>query len=143
MGVVASVSSTLSFGLVSGEYSAVNYRLFMKLSVILGGHIGMVFGWLIPCLFVGTVALSMAELTSSMPCDIIFLLHTSSYLTSDLRTSAGLYYFAAKLAPPGYGPLASWITGTSPLLSYVTLELIASPAKAGQTSQARSPSYAQ
>ncbi|EEB94918.1 hypothetical protein MPER_06195, partial [Moniliophthora perniciosa FA553] len=49
MGVVASVSSTLSFGLVSG------------------GHVGLVFGWLIPCLFVATVALSMAELTSSMP----------------------------------------------------------------------------
>ncbi|KAK7026506.1 hypothetical protein VNI00_015586 [Paramarasmius palmivorus] len=85
MGVVASVSSTLSFGLVSG------------------GHIGMVFGWLIPCLFVGTVALSMAELTSSMP------------------TSAGLYYFAAKLAPPGYGPLASWITGWANITGQITL----------------------
>ena len=28
---------------------------------------GMVFGWLIPCLFVMCVALVMAELTSSMP----------------------------------------------------------------------------
>ncbi|ESK86661.1 apc amino acid permease [Moniliophthora roreri MCA 2997] len=85
MGVVASVSSTLSFGLVSG------------------GHVGLVFGWLIPCLFVATVALSMAELTSSMP------------------TSAGLYYFAAKLAPPGYGPLASWITGWANITGQITL----------------------
>jgi amino acid transporter len=45
--------------------------------------------------FVFFVALSMAELTSSMP------------------TSAGLYYFSAKMAPEKYAPLASWITGTS------------------------------
>jgi len=49
MGVVASVSSVYSFPLVSG------------------GHVGMVFGWLIPSLFVMTIAASMAELASSMP----------------------------------------------------------------------------
>lgn len=32
-----------------------------------GGHVGMIFGWLIPCLFVMTVAASMAELASAMP----------------------------------------------------------------------------
>ncbi|CAK5267437.1 unnamed protein product [Mycena citricolor] len=85
MGIVASVSSTLSFGLVSG------------------GHVGMVFGWLIPCLFVGFVALSMAELASSMP------------------TSAGLYYFSAKMAPERYAPLASWITGWANITGQVTL----------------------
>jgi amino acid transporter len=85
MGVIASVSSTLVFGLESG------------------GHVGMVFGWLIPSLFVLTVALSMAELTSAMP------------------TSAGLYYFAAKLAPAEYGPLASWITGWANITGQTTL----------------------
>ncbi|KAE9397933.1 amino acid transporter [Gymnopus androsaceus JB14] len=55
MGVVASVSSTLSFGLESG------------------GHVGMVFGWLIPCLFVLPVALSMAEMASAMPTSAGFL----------------------------------------------------------------------
>lgn len=54
MGVVASVSSTLEFGLVSG------------------GHVGLVFGWLIPSLFVMTVALSMAEMASSMPYALTF-----------------------------------------------------------------------
>lgn len=49
MGVVASVSSTLIFPLLSG------------------GHVGMVWGWLIPSLFVMTVAASMAELASAMP----------------------------------------------------------------------------
>jgi amino acid transporter len=37
----------------------------------------------------------MAELCSSMP------------------TSGGLYYAAAVLAPPGYGPFAAWFTGWS------------------------------
>ncbi|GJE88068.1 amino acid transporter [Phanerochaete sordida] len=85
MGVIASVSSVYSFPLVSG------------------GHVGMVFGWLIPCLFVMSVAACMAELASSMP------------------TSAGLYYFSAKLAPPEYSALASWITGWANITGQVTL----------------------
>ncbi|KAF9465959.1 amino acid/polyamine transporter I [Collybia nuda] len=85
MGVVASVSSTLSFGLQAG------------------GHVGWVFGWLIPSIFVGSVALSMAELTSSMP------------------TSAGLYYFSAKLAPQKHAALASWITGWANITGQISL----------------------
>ncbi|EMD39635.1 hypothetical protein CERSUDRAFT_46371 [Gelatoporia subvermispora B] len=85
MAVIGGVSSTLSFPLVSG------------------GHVGMVFGWLIPCLFIMCIAGSMAELASSMP------------------TSAGLYYFSAKLAPEGYEALASWITGWANVTGQVTL----------------------
>lgn len=85
MGVIASVTSTYSFGLING------------------GHVGLVFGWLIPCCFVAFVALSMAEMASSMP------------------TSAGLYYFSAKMAPPKYAPLASWITGWANVTGQVTL----------------------
>ncbi|KAJ7876265.1 APC amino acid permease [Mycena leptocephala] len=85
MGIVASVSSTLAFGLVSG------------------GHVGLVWGWFIPSFFVFFVALSMAELTSSMP------------------TSAGLYYFSAKMAPKKYAPLASWITGWANITGQVSL----------------------
>ncbi|KZV76029.1 amino acid transporter [Peniophora sp. CONT] len=85
MGIVASVSSTLSFGLASG------------------GHVGMVWGWFIPCIFVLAVAASLAELTSSMP------------------TSAGLYYFSAKLAPPRHSALAAWITGWANITGQVTL----------------------
>lgn len=44
----------------------------------------------------------MAELASSMP------------------TSGGLYYAAAVLAGPKYGPLAAWITGWSNWLVQVT-----------------------
>ncbi len=36
-------------------------------------------------------------------------------------TSAGLYYFSAKLAPPRWAPLASWITGWANVTGQVTL----------------------
>jgi amino acid transporter len=39
---------------------------------------------------------------------------------ADLTYSGGLYYAAAVLAPPGYGPFAAWITGWSNWLSQVT-----------------------
>lgn len=38
-----------------------------KLLCSQGGHVGLVWGWLIPCPFVLCVAASLAELTSSMP----------------------------------------------------------------------------
>ncbi|THH18199.1 hypothetical protein EW146_g2734 [Bondarzewia mesenterica] len=85
MGIVASVSSTLSFPLVSG------------------GHVGMVFGWFVPCFPVLCIAASLAEMTSAMP------------------TSAGLYYFSAKLAPPRFAALASWITGWANITGQIAL----------------------
>lgn len=66
------------------------------------GTPGMVWGWLIAMIFIQCVAMSMAELCSSMP------------------TSGGLYYASAVLAPPGYGPLAAWLTGWSNWLAQVT-----------------------
>ena len=36
-------------------------------------------------------------------------------------TSAGLYYFSAKLAPPRYSALASWITGWANITGQVAL----------------------
>lgn len=62
----------------------------------------MVWGWLIAMFFIQCVALSMAEICSSMP------------------TSGGLYYAAAVLAPPGWGPYAAWLTGWSNWLIQVT-----------------------
>ncbi|RVX69174.1 hypothetical protein B0A52_07150 [Exophiala mesophila] len=66
------------------------------------GTPGMTWGWVIAMCFIQCVALGMAELCSSMP------------------TSGGLYYAAAVLAPPGYGPLAAWITGWSNWFVQVT-----------------------
>ncbi|KAI0671134.1 amino acid transporter [Trametes maxima] len=71
--------------------------------LITGGHLGMVWGWFIPCIFILCIAASMAELASSMP------------------TSAGLYYFSAKLAPERYSALASWITGWANVTGQITL----------------------
>ncbi|RPD67504.1 amino acid transporter [Lentinus tigrinus ALCF2SS1-7] len=85
MGTLGSVSVEMSFPLVAG------------------GHVGMVFGWIIPCFFAMTVACSLAELTSAMP------------------TSGGLYYFSAKLAPRRWAPLASWITGWANITGQVVL----------------------
>lgn len=66
------------------------------------GTAGMVWGWLIAMVFIQCVAMGMAEICSSMP------------------TSGGLYYAAAVLAPPGWGPLAAWVTGWSNWLAQVT-----------------------
>ncbi|OJJ46687.1 hypothetical protein ASPZODRAFT_152129 [Penicilliopsis zonata CBS 506.65] len=66
------------------------------------GTAGMVWGWIIAMVFIQCVAMSMAELCSAMP------------------TSGGLYYAAAVLAPPGYGPFAAWITGWSNWIGQVT-----------------------
>ncbi|KAI1472419.1 amino acid transporter [Daldinia caldariorum] len=59
-------------------------------------------GWLLSVFFIICVAASMAELASSMP------------------TSGGLYYAAAVLAGPKYGPFAAWITGWSNWFVQVT-----------------------
>ncbi|KAF7827746.1 amino-acid permease BAT1-like protein [Senna tora] len=58
-----------------------------------GGPVSVVYGWFIASAFTMFVGLSMAEICSSYP------------------TSAGLYYWSAKLAGPGWAPFASWITG--------------------------------
>ncbi|KAI9745081.1 MAG: hypothetical protein M1818_001359 [Claussenomyces sp. TS43310] len=84
LGLLPSIASTLTYGM--------GYA----------GAGGMTWGWLVSLSFIQCVALSMAELCSSMP------------------TSGGLYYAAAVLAPPGWGPLAAWITGWSNWIGQVT-----------------------
>ncbi|KAG0142030.1 hypothetical protein CROQUDRAFT_82617 [Cronartium quercuum f. sp. fusiforme G11] len=63
---------------------------------------GMAWGWIVAMIPIQCIACSLAELCSAMP------------------TSGGLYYAAAFLAPVGYGPLASWITGWSHWIAQVT-----------------------
>ncbi|EEB07053.1 amino acid permease [Schizosaccharomyces japonicus yFS275] len=84
---VASVSFSV-LGLLPSVAATLNFSM-------LAGTPGMLWGWLIALVFVLCVAASMAELCSSMP------------------TSGGLYYSAKVLAPKGWGPLASWVTGWS------------------------------
>ncbi|ORY75312.1 amino acid/polyamine transporter I [Leucosporidium creatinivorum] len=85
MGVIASVSSTFEFGL-SG-----------------GGHVGIIWGWLLPGFFVLPVAAVLAELASSMP------------------TSGGLYFWSSELAPKKFGPFAAWLTAWSNVTGQVAL----------------------
>lgn len=84
LGLLPSIASTLSYGL--------GYA----------GTPGMTWGWLVAMIGIQAVAMSMAELCSSMP------------------TSGGLYYAAAVLAPPRIGPFAAWCTGWSNWLCQVT-----------------------
>ena len=74
-------------GLVPSIASTLSYNLAYT------GLAGSVWGWVVAGVLIQFVALAMAELCSSMP------------------TAGGLYYASAILAPEGYGPLCSWITG--------------------------------
>ncbi|KAF7957364.1 hypothetical protein EAE96_002949 [Botrytis aclada] len=83
-------------GLLPSIASTLGYNLGYS------GTTGSVWGWLVAGILIQFVAFAMAELCSSMP------------------TAGGLYYASAVLAPDGYGPLCSWITGWSNFAGEVT-----------------------
>ncbi|KAF7867014.1 uncharacterized protein EAF02_009800 [Botrytis sinoallii] len=83
-------------GLLPSIASTLGYNLGYS------GIAGSVWGWLVAGILIQFVAFAMAELCSSMP------------------TAGGLYYASAVLAPEGYGPLCSWITGWSNFAGEVT-----------------------
>lgn len=58
-----------------------------------GGAVGVIWGWWIAVFFVSFIGLALSEICSSFP------------------TTGSLYYWAASLAGPKYGPFASWMTG--------------------------------
>ncbi|PWN49138.1 amino acid transporter [Violaceomyces palustris] len=86
---------------IMGVLASFSSTLIYPLSY--GGHVGMVWGWFTASCFVMCVALSLAELCSAMP------------------TSGGVYFWSARLAPPEYAPLASWLTGWCNLIGQVAL----------------------
>lgn len=92
-------SFSVSFALL-GLLPSIASTLFYGLGY--AGTAGMTWGWLIAMIGIQAVANSMAELCSSMP------------------TSGGLYYAAAVLAPPGWGPVSAWLTGWSNWMCQVT-----------------------
>ncbi|KAK9318944.1 amino acid transporter [Lipomyces orientalis] len=83
-------------GLLPSIASTLTYNLGYS------GPAGAIWGWIVAGFFIQFVVLSMAELCSSMP------------------TAGGLYYASAVLAPEGWGPFCSWITGWSNFLGQVT-----------------------
>lgn len=76
--------TTSVMGVVASFSATLNFPLENS------GHVGIFWAWLLGSVMVWSVAASMAEMSSAMP------------------TSGGLYYFAARLAPKGWGALASW-----------------------------------
>ncbi|CAG8070865.1 unnamed protein product [Penicillium salamii] len=89
-------------GLLPSFASTLYYDVDSAQGMGYAGTAGMVWGWIIAMIFIQCIAMSMAELCSAMP------------------TSGGLYYAAAVLAPPGYGPFAAWITGWSNWIGQIT-----------------------
>ncbi|MGO9078720.1 MAG: amino acid permease [Streptosporangiaceae bacterium] len=71
--------------------------------MITGGPVAIVWGWPLVGIMTLMVGLSMAEVCSSYP------------------TAGGLYYWAAKLARPGRGPVWSWFTGWFNFLGQVAI----------------------
>ena len=71
--------------------------------MVTGGPVAIVWGWPFVGVMTLMVGLAMAEVCSSFP------------------TAGGLYYWAAKLARPGRGPVWSWFTGWFNFLGQVAV----------------------
>ncbi len=71
--------------------------------MVTGGPVAIVWGWPFVGIMTLMVGLSIAEVCSSFP------------------TAGGLYYWAAKLARPGRGPVWSWFTGWFNFLGQVAI----------------------
>ncbi|KAI6099975.1 hypothetical protein EV401DRAFT_2081217 [Pisolithus croceorrhizus] len=74
-------------------------------SLVGGGPVVMVWGWLLVSAFTQTLALSLAEICSKYP------------------TSAGAYYWCFRLASPKYKVLLSWINGWLTMVGVWTIAL--------------------
>ncbi|KAF4633009.1 hypothetical protein G7Y89_g5115 [Cudoniella acicularis] len=68
-----------------------------------GGTVGMVWTYLVGCILLIPVALSLGELGSSMP------------------TAGGLYYWVAQLTPPKQRAFMCWLAGYMNVLGYISI----------------------
>jgi amino acid permease (GABA permease) len=92
--------ATFSFAVsISGLFSTIMTTLIYPLEA--GGSSAVVWCWLISGAGCMCIACSVAELVSAYP------------------TSGGLYFTISRLAPPGWVPSISWITGWLNLLGQV------------------------
>ncbi|CAG8950004.1 hypothetical protein HYFRA_00004337 [Hymenoscyphus fraxineus] len=85
MGIAPAISESIVFSLGSG------------------GSVGMVWTYLIGCLLLIPVAMSLGELGSSMP------------------TSGGLYYWVARLTPKRQRAFMCWLAGYMNVLGYISI----------------------
>lgn len=65
------------------------------------GGVGMTWGWLVPCIFIFSVGVSLSEFGSSMP------------------TSGGLYWWSFKFAPAKLARPACWLSGYANTLGLI------------------------
>ncbi|KAI6102824.1 amino acid transporter [Pisolithus sp. B1] len=88
-------------------YCSTAYGLAVPIatSLVGGGPVVMVWGWLLVSAFTQTLALSLAEICSKYP------------------TSAGAYYWCFRLASPKYKVLLSWINGWLTMVGVWTIAL--------------------
>ncbi|CAO3578238.1 unnamed protein product [Absidia cylindrospora] len=70
-------------------------------SLMTGGPVVIIFGWIFVTIMTFTVALSMSEVCSSLP------------------TSGGLYYWAASLSTKKWSPIAAYFTGMFNLIGQI------------------------
>ncbi|PQE27368.1 putative UGA4 GABA permease-also involved in delta-aminolevulinate transport protein [Rutstroemia sp. NJR-2017a WRK4] len=75
----------------------------MVFSLGSAGSVGMVWTYLVGCLMLIPVAMSLGELGSSMP------------------TSGGLYYWVARLTPPRQRAFMCWLAGYMNVLGYISI----------------------
>lgn len=73
----------------------------------------------LPCQWLNCVRRCQQGTSIQIPFAPIKHMFWFSYIEIDI-TSGGLYYAAAVLAPPGYGPFAAWITGWSNWIGQIT-----------------------
>ncbi|RKF79408.1 putative amino-acid permease C11D3.08c [Golovinomyces cichoracearum] len=85
MGIAPAIAESIAFSLGSA------------------GTVGMVWTYLLGCLFLIPVSLSLGELGSSMP------------------TSGGLYYWVAHLTPPKHRGFMCWLAGYMNTLGYISI----------------------
>lgn len=99
--------STLQVAFMSFVLSAVPYGLATTLfyPLIGGGPVCVVWGWVLVCLIILCVAISLGEITSVYP------------------TAGGVYYQTYMLAPPAWRNITAWICGWAYTLGNMTITL--------------------
>lgn len=99
--------STLQVAFMSFVLSAVPYGLATTLfyPLVGGGPVCVIWGWVLVCLIILCVAISLGEITSVYP------------------TAGGVYYQTYMLSPPKYRNITAWICGWAYTLGNMTITL--------------------
>ncbi|KAI8891991.1 amino acid/polyamine transporter I [Globomyces pollinis-pini] len=101
-GLKRQFSALQTFGLVLTNASTlIGVIPLFSQAMNLGGPVAFTWGWLITGSFVCCIGLSLAEICSTYP------------------TAGGLYYYAAKLGGPKYGPVSAWFTAWFNILGQI------------------------